>query len=132
MPNRIKSYDKELLDPQWQRCRLKVLEYADFKCQLCGNGKMTLHVHHSYYTRDKKPWEYPIGSMIVLCEKHHSWYHDLLKGERLVRLSRGPHDPELAIAVPAAPPKSEAGLLSGDEVADFIAGMRRQLMSEGA
>ena len=69
------TYADRLKDPRWQKMRLKVMEYAKFRCQICGDGKSTLHVHHSYYTRGKEPWQYPMGSLICICEYHHSCIH---------------------------------------------------------
>ena len=57
------------------------MEYAAFRCQICGDSKSTLHVHHSYYTRGKEPWSYPMGSMICVCEYHHEQIHGKHKTE---------------------------------------------------
>lgn len=69
--NEAKSYSEKLRDPRWQRVRLKVFEYSDFRCQVCGGADKTLNVHHSYYEDGKEPWDYPIGSMISACEECH-------------------------------------------------------------
>lgn len=69
------SYSEKLKDPRWQKKRLKVFEYAQFRCQICGSKDKTLHVHHSYYTRGKEPWQYPTGSLICVCEKCHEKLH---------------------------------------------------------
>jgi hypothetical protein len=66
-----KSYWELLKDPQWQRKRLEVLQREDFACQWCGAKDVTLHVHHTYYTKGAKPWEYPDRSLMVLCENCH-------------------------------------------------------------
>jgi len=65
------SYTDLLKHPKWQRKRLEILERAEFKCESCGDAESTLHVHHGYYERDKKPWEYPNESLHCLCEKCH-------------------------------------------------------------
>lgn len=70
------TYSEKLKDPRWQKMRLRVMEYAEFRCQICGDGKSTLHVHHSYYTRGNDPWQYPMGSLICICEYHHSKIHE--------------------------------------------------------
>lgn len=57
--------------PEWQRKRLEVMEYAHFLCQQCGEGQKTLNVHHTYYLRDHKPWEYPTEALQCLCEPCH-------------------------------------------------------------
>lgn len=69
------GYSELLRLPQWQRKRLKVMEYAKFRCHICGNKNECLHVHHSYYTRGKKPWQYPDGSLICICETCHGKIH---------------------------------------------------------
>jgi hypothetical protein len=67
-------YSEKLKDPRWQRKRLEVFSHADFQCQLCGEGKKTLHVHHSRYD-GREPWEYPLGMLICLCEDCHKQHH---------------------------------------------------------
>jgi|GEM_PF-5435693 len=66
------TYSEKLRDPRWQRCRLEIMQYADFRCQICGDGTTTLNVHHSYYTSGKSPWMYPAGSLICICEDCHA------------------------------------------------------------
>lgn len=123
------DYDKLLLRPEWQRKRLEILSYSDFRCQLCGSKTQTLHVHHSYYESGKMPWEYPNGSMISLCDKHHDWYHRLLDEERekrrLQRIEAQRPDPP-PMDKPKNPDQED---LTPQEVADFIAEMRRRIMS---
>jgi hypothetical protein len=68
-------YSELLKDPRWQKKRLKVLEYAQWRCQFCGSKDRTLHVHHSYYTRGKMPWQYPEGSLVALCDSCHEKLH---------------------------------------------------------
>lgn len=72
-------YSEKLKDPRWQKKRLKVLEYAEWKCQLCGVQHKTLHVHHSYYLNKKEPWQYPTGSFIAVCESCHDVIHKTVK-----------------------------------------------------
>lgn len=120
------SYAKDRLDPLWQKCRLKVLEYAEFRCQLCGDKRTTLHVHHSYYLKGKKPWQYPMGSMIVLCEKCHKWVHARQKEEKHARFYE---QHEITQVAPSLSPEKE--LLDAESAADFIRDMRRKLL-EGA
>ena len=76
---RVSDYSHLLTLPQWQERRLRVLEHAEWRCQICGSNKETIHVHHSYYTKGKKPWEYPLGSMIAVCATHHAMIHDARK-----------------------------------------------------
>lgn len=69
------TYAEKLKDPRWQKKRLKVLEYAQWRCQICGSKSKTLHVHHSYYLRGKEPWQYPDGSLISVCNDCHDKIH---------------------------------------------------------
>lgn len=69
-----RTYSDLLKDPRWQRMRLEVLNRQDFTCEECGSKDRTLHVHHTYYTKNTKPWEYPASSLRVLCEQcHEAW-----------------------------------------------------------
>src|SRR4051812_44568759 len=54
-----RGYAERLKDPRWQKRRLKVMEYAHWRCQICGCKEKTLHCHHSYYLKGKQPWQYP-------------------------------------------------------------------------
>jgi len=45
--------------PLWQKKRLEIMQLAGFKCERCRSSDDTLNVHHAYYERGKKPWEYP-------------------------------------------------------------------------
>jgi len=47
------------------------MERDGFICQSCGDETNTLNVHHKYYIKDKKPWEYPDNLLITLCEICH-------------------------------------------------------------
>lgn len=66
------TYWELLKDPRWQRMRLEVMQRANFQCESCGRGNVTLHVHHTYYEKGHKPWEYDNAALRVLCEECHS------------------------------------------------------------
>lgn len=66
------SYAELLKDPRWQRKRLEVLNRADFTCQECSDKTKTLHVHHTYYAKGRKPWEYDATELKCLCEDCHA------------------------------------------------------------
>lgn len=68
-------YKEQLLDPRWQKRRLEVMQYANWRCQVCGADKKTLHCHHSYYTKGKMAWQYPKGAIICVCEDCHRKIH---------------------------------------------------------
>jgi hypothetical protein len=58
--------------PLWQKKRLEVLDRSNFQCDNCGESERTLHVHHNFYERGRKPWEYPTESLVALCETCHT------------------------------------------------------------
>lgn len=63
------SYSDLLKDPRWQKRRLQIMQRDDFKCQLCGDDKKTLNVHHLHYKG--MPWEALDKHLITLCESCH-------------------------------------------------------------
>jgi hypothetical protein len=67
----LSPYQQKLLDPRWQKKRLEIFERDEWMCQACGDCSTTLHVHHTYYERDKDPWEYPAESLVTLCMECH-------------------------------------------------------------
>lgn len=72
------SYYQLLRHPQWQKKRLRCMEAAGFSCQDCGTTDRTLNVHHRYYSKGKKPWEYPDHALVTLCDDCHKNRHDLM------------------------------------------------------
>lgn len=63
----MSKYSELLRDPRWQKKRLEILQRDDWHCQRCGAKDQTLHVHHCYYGKGKKPWEYENTSLLTLC-----------------------------------------------------------------
>lgn len=77
------TYWEMLKHPKWQRKRLEILERDAFTCQDCGSSTNTLHVHHTYYERKLKPWDYPNESLRTLCETcHESAQDDMTQMQR--------------------------------------------------
>jgi hypothetical protein len=88
------TYWELLRDPQWQKKRLRIMERSKFECEECGSKTTTLNVHHSYYEKGLKPWEYPDESLHCLCEPCHVEAGDWRKAmdRQIGRLSAfGPH-----------------------------------------
>lgn len=83
MPKPKSEYGKKLLDPRWQRLRLKVLDFDNWTCVDCGDGTKTLHVHHLFYLRDHEPWEYDPMDLVTLCDGCHD-----RREEAMIRLRR--------------------------------------------
>jgi 5-methylcytosine-specific restriction endonuclease McrA len=70
------SYYMSLLrDPRWQKKRLKIMDRDKWNCIRCGDKSSTLNVHHEYYQRGLKPWDYPDSALITLCEPCHQSEH---------------------------------------------------------
>src|SRR5438270_164357 len=62
---------EHLLDPRWQRVRLRVFARDSWTCVVCGDLSRTLHVHHLSYERGREPWESPPDALATLCELCH-------------------------------------------------------------
>ncbi len=71
------TYYELLRRPEWQKKRLKIMERDNFECRECGDATTTLNVHHNYYTKGAKPWEYPDEALACLCEPCHERVHGL-------------------------------------------------------
>ena len=67
----MSTYWELLKDPRWQRKRLEVLERDGWACRQCKDTTTTLNVHHVYYERGRKPWEYENEALVSLCEPCH-------------------------------------------------------------
>jgi hypothetical protein len=70
------EYSKTLRDPRWQKKRLDVLNAAGFKCRECGAADKELQVHHCWYEKGSKPWEYEDECYMVLCDECHGAWHE--------------------------------------------------------
>ncbi len=64
------SYTDQLKDERWLEKRKEVLNTKGYVCCQCGS-KYNLQIHHLRYEKGKMAWEYPMGDLIVLCEKCH-------------------------------------------------------------
>lgn len=64
-------YAQKLRDPRWQKTRLQVMERDEWTCRVCGDTKTTFNVHHMFYVKGREPWDYPLSSLITLCEVCH-------------------------------------------------------------
>lgn len=66
-----KSYWELLQHPLWQKRRLEILNRADWTCEYCGDKTTQLHVHHRFYRKGAKPWEYEDHELQCLCKRCH-------------------------------------------------------------
>lgn len=99
------SYSDRLKDPRWQRKRLEVMERDEFCCQMCGDSKSTLHVHHKRYVNGRQPWEYELAELATVCETCHDDAHEVMDASQKVMatldLGGSPQSAESAIALVA-------------------------------
>lgn len=73
------TYSEVLRDPRWQKKRLEILSRDNFTCRSCDSTTETLNVHHCFYERHQKPWDYPDGSLVTLCETCHEIEADAIE-----------------------------------------------------
>lgn len=70
------TYRELLLDPRWQKVRLKKLEASEWRCECCYDHEVTLSVHHKRYVKGRMPWEYKDHELAVLCQPCHEFEHE--------------------------------------------------------
>lgn len=70
LPTKKSSYSEKLRDQRWQNISRRKKEWAEYKCQDCGNEN-NLQVHHCYYRYGLEPWQYPMDSLRCLCDDCH-------------------------------------------------------------
>lgn len=76
-------YSKKLLNPLWQKKRLKILERDKWICQWCGDKESTLHVHHLIYAEGMDPWKYEDDLLLTICQTcHDKEYKNRVKDEK--------------------------------------------------
>jgi 5-methylcytosine-specific restriction endonuclease McrA len=80
------TYAEQLKSPKWQIKRLEILERDKFTCTSCGEKEKQLHVHHGYYGKNKKIWEYENETLVTLCFLCHNLEHELNLNEGVNRL----------------------------------------------
>jgi hypothetical protein len=70
------NYSDQIKSPKWQKKRLEILGLRGFKCEICGDEENQLHVHHRFYIKNRKAWEYDNDVFQVLCQKCHEKIHE--------------------------------------------------------
>ena len=73
MTNTQHDYAKKLTDPRWQRKRLEAMQAANWKCEICGDDKEELNVHHPDYSKGREPWQF--DNLQCLCKTCHTISH---------------------------------------------------------
>lgn len=81
-----KTYSEKLLDPKWQKKRLKIFERDNFTCTSCSNKRAALHVHHISYTR--QPWTASDNQLLTLCESCHEFIEMIQKTTTIGRVKK--------------------------------------------
>ncbi len=70
---RALPYREYLQTPHWKRRRQDRVRDADYRCQLCNRGAVTLNVHHRTYERLGEEHD---GDLKVLCQDCHNTFHE--------------------------------------------------------
>lgn len=68
------EYANALKSPQWISKRDRIKKRDGYECTKCNSTKY-LHVHHTYYLRDRMPWQVPDDCLITLCKSCHKKEH---------------------------------------------------------
>lgn len=71
----MKNYSDQIKSPKWQMKRNEILNLRGYKCEVCGNTELQLHVHHRFYIKGREIHEYDNDVLQVLCENCHSEIH---------------------------------------------------------
>lgn len=79
------TYAEQLKSLKWQKKSLEILERDNFECTNCGDKEKQLHVHHGYYGKNKKAWEYDSDTLTTLCEDCHKNEHEYNLNEELLK-----------------------------------------------
>lgn len=68
------EYRMMLSDYRWKNFRERVFNYHKKQCKCCNSDK-GLQVHHLFYEKNKKPWEYDVETVVPLCADCHRKIH---------------------------------------------------------
>jgi hypothetical protein len=69
------EYNEALKSPHWVDKRDFIKKRDNYKCVKCS-CEDNLEVHHTYYLKDKMPWEVPDDCLITLCRSCHQKEHN--------------------------------------------------------
>lgn len=73
------SYSDKLRHPKWQKKRLEILSRDNFRCRMCDDTEMELHVHHLEYNKNGNPWDVDNEYLITYCKVCHMLVEDFSK-----------------------------------------------------
>ena len=92
----MSDYSELFKDPRWQKRRLTIMNRAGFLCERCESDDKTLNVHHLYYKKGAKPWEYPDELLVCWCERCHKTHHTFMeKAQTALAILSGRFMPEV-------------------------------------
>lgn len=66
------EFKDQYLTDEWNEVRKRILERDKYTCKLCGEKDSKLQVHHKYYLKDIKAWQYSDDCYETLCYLCHS------------------------------------------------------------
>lgn len=69
-------YFEKLKDPRWQKKRLEIFNRDNFRCCICKEDKLELHVHHESYS-GKNPWDVDENLLKTVCCNCHKFVSDM-------------------------------------------------------
>ena len=92
------QYRQERLDPRWQKKRLEIMQRDEFKCRDCEGEKETLNVHHGYYVKGRKCWNYPSFALETLCRECHQKRHLPLSDDEIEGISEWEESTDLILS----------------------------------
>ena len=70
----MNPYISQYYSKEWQNKRKVILKRDKNKCKRCGRTT-NLQVHHKYYKKGRKVWNYPNRALITLCKTCHENEH---------------------------------------------------------
>jgi 5-methylcytosine-specific restriction endonuclease McrA len=72
-------HKEQTMHGDWQKRRLEIMSRDNFMCRVC-KSKCMLSVHHLYYEKGKKLWEYEDEVLVTVCDSCHKAIHfELMK-----------------------------------------------------
>ena len=69
-------YEDMLKSKAWKNKRKVILKRDKYKCTKCSSV-IRLQIHHLYYIKGRKPWEYPNKALVILCNECHTKIHTI-------------------------------------------------------
>lgn len=69
------NYEDQLMTESWFKLTEAVRARDQRVCRNCEVGHR-LEVHHVFYIRGRKAWEYPLEAFMTFCRDHHRAAHD--------------------------------------------------------